>query len=106
MKTVPHDPGVYLMTDKDDVVIYVGKARDLRKRLSSYTRPPATQPPKTTAMLAKVSRVKTIITGTEKEALILEASLIKKHRPRYNVILRDDKNYPFLKLKVLILHKQ
>ncbi|MBU0484451.1 MAG: excinuclease ABC subunit UvrC [Proteobacteria bacterium] len=100
MQTVPHDPGVYLMSDKDKIIIYVGKAKDLKKRLLSYTRDPASQPPKTLAMLKKVRRVKTIITGTEKEALILEASLIKKYRPRYNVILRDDKNYPFLKVTI------
>lgn len=94
----PHAPGVYLMYGKGHEVLYVGKALDLRKRLASYARHPPEG--KTGALLARVERVETILTTTEKEALILEASLIKKHRPRYNIVLRDDKNYPSLKLTV------
>ncbi len=80
----------------DREVIYVGKALNLRKRLSQYAHYTGPVHTKTAVMLSHVSRVETILTTTEKEALILEASLIKKHRPRYNVILRDDKNYPLI----------
>ncbi|MDH5298076.1 MAG: excinuclease ABC subunit UvrC [Desulfobulbaceae bacterium] len=93
-------PGVYLMKDGTGEVIYVGKARDLRKRLASYARHDRHQATKTAVLLNKIRRIDTIITETEKEALILEASLIKKYHPRYNVILRDDKNYPFIKVTV------
>lgn len=96
----PHAPGVYLMRDKKAKVLYVGKAKDLHKRLSSYTRHSGAEHSKTTVMLAGVARVETIITATEKEALILEASLIKEHRPKYNIILRDDKNYPYIRVSV------
>ena len=81
-------------------VLYVGKARDLRKRLSQYAHYNGSAHSKTAVMLSHVQRVETILTTTEKEALILEASLIKQHRPRYNVILRDDKNYPMIKVTI------
>ncbi|MCF6290859.1 MAG: excinuclease ABC subunit UvrC [Desulfobacterales bacterium] len=100
LKSTAHAPGVYLMKDDRGRVIYVGKARDLRKRLASYARIPDTATSKTAVMVAKVGSVATIITRTEKEALILEAALIKKHRPRYNILLRDDKNYPYIKVTV------
>jgi excinuclease ABC subunit C len=100
LRSVPHKPGVYLMKNGSGKILYVGKARDLRNRLSSYRGTGARGISKTAAMLDKAVRVETILTGTEKEALILEASLIKKHRPRYNVILRDDKNYPYIKVTV------
>jgi excinuclease ABC subunit C len=81
-------------------VLYVGKARDLRKRLAQYAHYNGPAYSKTAVMLSHVQRVETILTTTEKEALILEASLIKQHRPRYNVILRDDKNYPMIKVTI------
>ncbi len=81
-------------------VLYVGKARDLRKRLAQYAHYTGPAHSKTAVMLSHVQRVETILTTTEKEALILEASLIKQHRPRYNVILRDDKNYPLIKVTI------
>ena len=96
----PHAPGVYQMLDKQSRVLYVGKAKDLKKRLTSYTRFSGSDHNKTTVMLSHVVKVETIITRTEKEALILEASLIKNHKPKYNIILRDDKNYPFIKVTV------
>jgi len=96
----PHAPGIYQMLDKKSRVLYVGKAKDLKKRLTSYTRFSGSDHNKTTVMLSHVLTVGTIITRTEKEALILEASLIKKHKPKYNIILRDDKNYPFIKVTV------
>ncbi len=97
---VPHSPGVYLMLDAKSAVLYVGKAKDLVKRLSSYSRFSGSEHSKTSVMLSQVAKVDTIITRTEKEALILEASLIKKHCPKYNIILRDDKNYPLIKVTV------
>lgn len=100
LKEASSSPGVYLMKDRRDVIIYVGKARNLRKRLTSYARLQAVAHNKTKAMVAKICSVETIITKSEKEALILEASLIKKHKPKYNVILRDDKNYPLIKVTV------
>ncbi|BCO09458.1 hypothetical protein GF1_18340 [Desulfolithobacter dissulfuricans] len=99
LKTVSHGPGVYQMLGRTEV-LYVGKARDLRKRLAQYAHFSGPPHSKTAVMLSHVRRVETILTTTEKEALILEASLIKKHRPRYNVILRDDKNYPLIKVTV------
>lgn len=100
LRSVPHSSGVYLMKNNTGKIIYVGKARDLRNRLASYRGTEAKSFSKTAAMLRKAVLVETILTATEKEALILEASLIKKHRPRYNVILRDDKNYPYIKVTV------
>ena len=97
LATVSHGPGVYQMLAKKQV-LYVGKARDLRKRLAQYAHFSGPAHSKTAVMLSHVQRVETILTATEKEALILEASLIKQHRPRYNVILRDDKNYPLIKI--------
>jgi len=97
LKTISHGPGVYQMLARKKV-LYVGKARDLRKRLAQYAHYSGSAHSKTAVMLSHVRRVETILTTTEKEALILEASLIKKHRPRYNVILRDDKNYPLIKV--------
>ena len=97
LATVSHGPGVYQMLGRTRV-LYVGKALDLRKRLSQYAHFSGPPHAKTAVMLSHVQRVETILTTTEKEALILEASLIKQHRPRYNVILRDDKNYPLIKV--------
>jgi len=99
LKTVSTGPGVYQMLGRKEV-LYVGKALNLRKRLASYRRYGGQEHAKTAVMLSRVKRIETILTTSEKEALILEASLIKKHRPRYNVILRDDKNYPLIKVTV------
>ncbi len=100
LTSAPHSPGIYLMLDEKSAVLYVGKAKDLFKRLSSYAHFSAAEHNKTAVMLSKVSKVDTIITGTEKEALILEASLIKKYKPKYNILLRDDKNYPYIRVTV------
>lgn len=88
----PSQPGVYLFRGPGQEVLYVGKAKDLRRRLASYSAL-ARLPIKTQAMLRRAQSLETICTATEKEALLLEASLIKTHRPRYNIVLRDDKNY-------------
>ncbi|MCX5864620.1 MAG: excinuclease ABC subunit UvrC [Deltaproteobacteria bacterium] len=100
LPTVPLKPGVYLMKNRAGEVLYVGKARELRKRLSSYARIDQAEHGKTAMLLSQVREIETIVTNTEKEALILESSLIKQHRPKYNVILRDDKSYPLLKVTV------
>lgn len=89
----PSGPGVYLFKDYRGQVIYVGKAKVLRKRLSSYFNNHDRLVPKTRMMLSRAENVETICTSSEKEALLLEASLIKKHHPRYNIVLRDDKRY-------------
>lgn len=94
----PHRPGVYLFKDSENSVIYVGKARDLKKRISSYFRTTGMINAKTRALLVKARDLEYVVTTTEKEALLLESNLIKKYRPRYNVILRDDKNYPALRI--------
>ena len=95
---VGHEPGVYLMKDAAGHVIYVGKARDLRKRLASYFKSAGQLDRKVGILVDKISDFDTIITRTEKEALILESNLIKRHRPRYNVVLKDDKRYPSLRI--------
>lgn len=93
-------PGVYLMKDAKGRIIYVGKARDLKKRLASYFSKTAHKDLKARVLIEKIANFETIITSTEKEALILESNLIKRHRPRYNVILKDDKRYPCLRLNI------
>ncbi|WP_165075412.1 MULTISPECIES: excinuclease ABC subunit UvrC [unclassified Desulfovibrio] len=97
--TIPLTPGVYLYKDARGRVIYVGKARVLRRRVLSYFRPEGL-PVKTRAMLAHAQSIDYLTTTTEKEALLLEASLIKKYRPRYNIVLRDDKQYVLFRLDV------
>jgi len=94
----PSCPGAYLFKDKNNRILYVGKAKNLRKRLASYFRAPRHLASKTRAMVARAGSVDVLCTTTEKEALLLEAGLIKKHRPRYNICLRDDKQYVLFKL--------
>ncbi len=94
----PHLPGIYMFKNATGTVIYVGKARDLRKRIANYFRKTGMVNIKTRALVGKAADLEYVVTHTEKDALLLEASLIKKHRPRYNVILRDDKNYPALRI--------
>ena len=95
LRSLTHRPGVYRMLDAKHKVIYVGKARDLRKRVSSYFQR-SHDSVKTAAMMELVANVEVTVTNTEAEALILEYNLIKQHRPRFNVILRDDKSYPYI----------
>lgn len=96
-ETLPLTPGVYFYKDASGRILYVGKARTLRRRVLSYFREEGL-PAKTTAMLRHAVTVETLSTTTEKEALLLEASLIKKHRPRYNIVLRDDKQYVLFRI--------
>lgn len=98
LKKLPDKPGVYLMQDEKNEIIYVGKSKSLKKRVSQYFRSQKSHPPKVQAMVKSIKEFEYIITDTEVEALILEANLIKKHKPRYNVLLRDDKNYPYIKI--------
>ena len=93
-----HEPGVYLLKDENGAIIYIGKARDLRKRLAAYFKNSGHTDMKTGVLVKKIVDFETILTGNEKEALILESNLIKRHRPRYNVVLKDDKRYPSLRL--------
>src|SRR5215510_12047168 len=95
---VPDRPGVYLYKDGKAQVIYVGKAASLRSRVRSYFQESRARDPKTDALVAQIRDLDVIVTGNELEALILESNMVKKHRPRYNIILRDDKHYPFLRL--------
>ncbi len=96
LKNLPTAPGVYLMHSKDGTVIYVGKAKNLKNRVSQYFRAQTGHTPKVRAMVSNVSYFEYIVTDTETEALVLECNLIKKHRPKYNILLKDDKHYPFL----------
>ena len=94
---LPNKPGVYIMRDNTDTIIYVGKAKNLIKRVKSYFREKLDRP-KTQILMSHFDSLEYIVTNSEKEALILEATLIKKHRPRYNVQLKDDKRYPYVKI--------
>ena len=95
-KKLPVSPGVYIMKDRENKVIYVGKANSLRGRVSQYFR--EQESPKNRLLMKNMEDLEYITTGNEVEALVLESNLIKEHRPRYNVKLRDDKNYPFIKI--------
>lgn len=98
LKTLPASSGVYLMKDARGKIIYVGKARVLKNRVRQYFQANKNHSAKVKAMVAKVADFETIVTASEVEALILECNLIKKYRPRYNISLKDDKSYPYLRL--------
>src|SRR6202167_463679 len=94
--TIPDAPGSYQFRDRDGRVIYVGKAKSLRSRLSNYFQNPAHLPPRTAQMVAQAETVEWIQVRNDVEAVMLEYSFIKQHKPRFNIRLRDDKSYPFL----------
>ena len=98
IKTLPNEPGVYQYFDKEDVIIYVGKAKNLKKRVASYFNKNH-ENGKTRVLVKKIVRIKHIVVNTETDALLLENNLIKKYKPRYNVLLKDDKSYPWLCIK-------
>ncbi len=97
---LPDQPGVYLMKGKDGEILYVGKARVLADRVRSYFQKGNDPSPKTRVLMTLVHDVETLVTTSELEALLLESNLVKRHRPRFNVVLRDDKHYPYLRLPV------
>lgn len=97
LKTVPHKPGIYQMFNDKDVIIYVGKAKDLNNRLKSYFNS-SKKTLKTDVLVSQIDHVEFTLTNTETEALLLEQTYIKKYQPRYNVLLKDDKSYPFIKI--------
>ena len=96
--SLPYEPGVYLMKDASDTVIYVGKAKKLKNRVSQYVQETASHTPKTRRMVSQVDHFETIAAATEFEALVLECSLIKHYMPKYNILLKDDKGYPYLRV--------
>jgi len=98
LRSLPTGPGVYLFRDSGGEVLYVGKAKALRTRVRSYFRREASHSPKTRELARRIASVETIVVGSEAEALILEANLIKEHSPRFNIQLRDDKKYPYIKV--------
>lgn len=98
LKKLPSSPGVYLMHDAKDAIIYVGKAINLKNRVRQYFQSSRNKGPKIEKMVTKIHRFEYIVTDSELEALILECNLIKEHRPRYNTMLTDDKSYPFIKV--------
>lgn len=98
--SLPLEPGVYLMKDKSETVIYVGKAKKLRNRVSQYFQENISHSPKTRLMVSKVDHFDVIVAASEFEALVLECSLIKRYTPKYNILLKDDKGYPFIRLDV------
>lgn len=99
-KTLPYAPGVYIMRDKTDKVIYVGKAKKLKNRVSQYFQDTSSHSPKTRIMVSKIHHFDVIVAASEFEALVLECSLIKRHMPKYNILLKDDKGYPYLRLNM------
>lgn len=100
LKKLPDSPGVYLMHDKNDEIIYVGKAIRLKRRVSSYFRHMNNRSPKIEKMISLIDYFEYIVTDSELEALVLENNLIKEHKPKYNTMLKDDKSYPFMKVTV------
>ena len=96
LNVVPLEPGCYLMKDRNNQVIYVGKAKRLRNRLRSYFT--GAHDAKTTRLVGEIRNFEFIVTSSETESLLLELNLIKQYQPRYNILLKDDKSYPFIKI--------
>ena len=104
--SLPYAPGVYLMRDKENTVIYVGKAKKLKNRVSQYFQDTASHTPKTRLMVSHIHHFDVIVAASEFEALVLECSLIKRHMPKYNILLKDDKGYPYIRLGKKELYPQ
>ena len=100
LKKLPARPGGYIMHDKLDAIIYVGKAVSLKNRVRQYFQSSRNLTPKIRQMVSKIARFEYIVVDSEMEALVLECNLIKENRPRYNTMLRDDKTYPYIKVTV------
>ena len=98
--SLPYAPGVYIMRSRDDTVIYVGKAKRLKDRVSQYFQDTASHTPKTRLMVSHIHHFDVIVAASEFEALVLECSLIKQHLPKFNILLKDDKGYPYLRLNM------
>ena len=99
LKNIPHKPGVYQYWDEGNELIYIGKAKDLRNRVNSYFNKDLNVNAKTRVLVSKIRNITFTIVDTEIDAWLLETSLIKKHQPRYNVMLKDDKTYPWIIIK-------
>ena len=100
LKKLPASPGVYIMHDKHDEIIYVGKAISLKNRVRQYFQSSRNKTAKIEKMVSRIARFEYIITDSELEALVLECNLIKEYRPKYNTMLKDDKAYPYIKVTV------
>ncbi|MBQ8300689.1 MAG: excinuclease ABC subunit UvrC [Clostridia bacterium] len=100
LKNLPDQPGVYIMHDSNDTIIYVGKAKVLKNRVRQYFQKNSNHTPKVIAMVSNIAYFEYIVTDSETEALALECNLIKKHRPKYNILLKDDKHYPYIKVTI------
>lgn len=100
LKNLPEEPGVYIMHNSEDVIIYVGKAKILKNRVRQYFQKNSNHTPKVLAMVSNIAYFEYIVTDSETEALALECNLIKKHRPKYNILLKDDKHYPYIKVTI------
>ena len=98
LKKMPEQPGVYIMKNQHSEIIYVGKAVNLKNRVRQYFQSLSGQSRKVSVMVSQIKSFEYIITGTEKEAFILECNLIKKYKPKYNILLKDDKTYPYIKV--------
>src|SRR5690625_3654215 len=96
LEMLPEQPGCYLMKNADEEIIYVGKAKVLRNRMRSYFT--GTHDAKTQRLVSDIKDFEYFVTGSNVEALLLECNLIKKHRPKYNVLLKDDKSFPYIKI--------
>src|SRR5690348_2470927 len=97
---LPDQPGVYLFKDKAGDVLYIGKAAVLADRVRSYFLKSADHSPKTSLLVSQIADLETMVTRSELEALILESNLVKRHKPRFNIVLRDDKQYPYVRLPI------
>ena len=98
LKNIPTSPGVYRFTNENKEIIYIGKAKNLRSRVRSYFQKGKSQSPKNLTMVRHIRGLEWIVVRSEVEALLTEANLIKQHSPRYNVMMKDDKSFPFIRI--------